>query len=67
MAAPKPTLIFSPEFSTIPTARRIDQFIGEIDAAVDSAELAMQFKQINGLSEKGWDGALSLHPHGDLR
>jgi hypothetical protein len=67
MAAPKPTVVFSPAFSTILTACGIDQSIQQLDTALDHTEQDVKFKRKHGMSRKDWDTALSLHLHGDLQ
>ncbi len=67
MADRKPTLVFSPAFSTIHTAGRIEQLIREVDTVADRVEQDAQLKRTHGMTRKDWDAALSLHLHGDLR
>lgn len=63
MAEQKPTVVFSPAFSTIPRASSTDYSI--TDAAFDCAE--EEFKRTHGMSRTDWEAALSLHLHGDLQ
>jgi len=67
MAAPKPTLVFSPPFSTILTASRIEQLIRKADTLADRIEQDARFQRTHGMTRKDWDVALSLHLHGGLR
>ena len=67
MAAQKPTVVFSPAFSTTIIACGVDQFTTEIDRLSDRYEQGAQIKRIHGMSRKDWDAALSLHLHGDLQ
>ena len=67
MAEQKPTVVFSPPFSTILSARDIDQVTRKIDAVTDRAEQDVRFKCTHGTSRTDWDAALSLHLHGDLQ
>ena len=67
MAAPKPTLDFSPAFSTIHAACRIERLIRKDDTVADGFEQDALFKRTHSMNRKDWDTALSLHLHGDLR
>ena len=67
MAAQKPTVVFSPAFSTILFACGIDPFVQEIAAVLDRAEQNAQFQSTHGRGRYDWDAALSLHLHGDLQ
>jgi len=67
MADRKPTLVFSPAFSTIHTECRIEQLMREVDTVADRVEQDAQLKRTHGMTRKDWDAALSLHLHGDLR
>lgn len=67
MAAQKPTVVFSPAFSTILFACGIDPFVAEINAVLDRAEQNAQFQSTRSMSRTDWDAALSLHLHGDLQ
>ena len=67
MAEPKPTLVFSPAFSTIRPASQVYQLIRDVDTVLERIEQDAQFQRTHGMSRKDWDAALSLHLHGDLR
>ena len=67
MAAQKPTVVFSPAFSTILSACGVDEITRTIDVVADRAEQAVRFKRTHGMSRTDWDAALSLHLHGDLQ
>ena len=67
MAAQKPTVVFSPAFSTILSACGDDEVTRNIDALTDRADQDLRFKRTHGMSRTDWDAALSLHLHGDLQ
>ena len=67
MAAQKPTVVFSPAFSTIISACGVDHVTRTVDAVTDRGEQDVRFKRIRGMSRRDWDAALSLHLHGDLQ
>ena len=67
MAAQKPTVVFSPAFSTTITACSVHRFIRDIDTVRDRPGQDTQFKRTHGTSRTNWDTALSQHLHGDLR
>lgn len=67
MAAQKPTVVFSPAFSTILPACGVDQVTRNIDGLTERAEQDVRFKRSHGMSRTDWDAALSLHLHGDLQ
>ncbi len=67
MAAQKPTVVFSPAFSTILSACGIDRVTRNIDALTDRAEQDVRFKRTHGMSRTDWDADLSLYLQGDLQ
>jgi hypothetical protein len=67
VAAPKTIAVSSPAYSTILIPFVIDRSLRKIDAVLDRAEQDARFTRTHGISRRDWDGALSLHLHGDLR